>query len=277
VKRFGAAVEASVETIIDEKVFHRVQALHSIHSYYAAISRHCASLQEGKLRDYEFVIEISSCFERSAKLARSLERSIPDRVYSQLFKRTRRDNWTYDTLGPLVDNVCEGFLGIANDFKGHGDVFWSMAHSLLMTAFPRFSDEPNGMTPSQQRLAMKLVEKVRDNVNGYYPAITRVLLATIGPYNEGGTQANRTAFNLLRDAFYAELKSLRVLAARDPARIQDYLPENVAYEIVTDTLVHTYSDGATTSTSLRQLSHLIPLDLTHDANLHLEQPPPERE
>jgi hypothetical protein len=274
-KRFGAAVKAAVETLIGERVFHRVQALYSIHQYYKTMAQQLDGLQGITPRDYSFVFEVGDCFKLSASLAHRLERAVPPRLYLQLFARSRRDARTYDLLHTLVENVCEGFWGIANKYKGFNDVFWSMTINLQRQAFPMFSDEAVGMTPFQQQLAIKLLQKVRDNMNGHYPAVTRILLAWIGPYNQGGRQANRTAFNILRDGFYAELKSLRVLAARDPACIRDFLPDNVAYDVGTDTLVHSYSDGATASTSLRQLNHLIPLDLTHEANLHLEQPLPD--
>jgi hypothetical protein len=38
------------------------------------------------------------------------------------------------------------------------------------------------MNPLQQQLAVQLIDKLRHNMDGWYPAISRVLLATIGPY-----------------------------------------------------------------------------------------------
>jgi hypothetical protein len=110
------------------------------------------------------------------------------------------------------------------------------------------------MTPFQQRLALKIVDKLKDNMRGYYPAICRVLLSCIGPYQHQTAQLNRTAFNILKDAVYSELQRFPQLAASKPDKIADYLPDHVTYDAVTNRLAHTYHGGNPIITDLSTLN-----------------------
>jgi len=116
------------------------------------------------------------------------------------------------------------------------------------------------MTPFQQRLALKLIEKLRDNMKGYYPAMCRVLLACVGPYVHQAPQLNRTAFNILKDAVYFELQQFPQLAATKPDKIADYLPDDFTYDVATADLIQTYRNGAQAGTKLSMLN-LSPVNL----------------
>lgn len=94
--------------------------------------------------------------------------------------------------------------------------------------------------------------KLDENMNGFYPAICRVLLACIGPYGQSGGQPNRTAFNILKDAIYHELQRFPGLAATAPEKVGDYLPDNVTYDPSTSHLTHTYRGGAQVVTNLQR-------------------------
>lgn len=273
--RFCKAFEAATETLIEGRTFHRVQAMYSCHRTFETIARFCNDLQRRKSDDYTVALAAAQCFQTAAALARRAERECTPGTYAQMFRTAAGRDYAISMFGVLVDDTYEGLEGVANHFAGLDDLFWSMGHNLVRTVYGRFGGETAGMTPLQQRLSMKILRKVRDNMNGYYPAITRVMLAMIGPYNAPPDQTTRSSFNILRDAFYAELKSLRVLAARSPEKVLDYLPPNVTYDVTRDVLVHTYSGGSTTETDLRALNYLVPLDLTHPANLCAQQPKPD--
>jgi hypothetical protein len=120
--------------------------------------------------------------------------------------------------------------------------------------FPSIGMQPDGLTPFQQRLAIKLVENLALNTKGFYPAISRVLLACVGPYAHNVQQTNQTAFNILKDAVYFELLQFPELAATKPDKVGDYLPDNVTFDVATTDLVHTYRGGGQTVTRLSSLN-----------------------
>lgn len=273
-KRFGKAFEAATETLIDAKTLDHVRAMDSCLSTFERLAYLCDEIQQEKSRDHSLAYEVARCFESAAKFAGRIQASCPAHSYRELFATdTRKDDNSIEVFGILVDVVYKGLEGAASRFAGVGDPFWTMSHSIFSIVYGRFSNQPSGLTPLQQRLMIKMLKTVRDNMNGYYPIITRVMLAVIGPYNEPTRQENRSPFNILRDAFYAELKSLRVLAVRAPNKVAEFLPPNVTYDAGRDVLIHTYSGGSVAETDMRSLSQLVPLDLAHPANLHFGQPP----
>ncbi len=107
-------------------------------------------------------------------------------------------------------------------------------------------------------------------MKGFYPAISRVMLACVGPYERNALQPGRTAFNILRDGMYLELKKLPLLAASKPKKLLDFLPDNLSFEYADSTLTHTYRDGAKVSTNLRTL--LLPAVSLVDPALRRPQP-----
>jgi hypothetical protein len=87
----------------------------------------------------------------------------------------------------------------------------------------------------------------------FLSAISRVLLATIGPYAENPAIAKRTAHVILKDAVYKELKKLPTLHAKNPEKIANFLPSSVAYDAATNTITHTYRGGGKARTNLGAL------------------------
>jgi hypothetical protein len=96
-----------------------------------------------------------------------------------------------DVLETLVEIVYEALAAISNRFKGFEDPFWMTAIESFQEAFPSIGQQPDGMTPFQQRLALKIMEKLGDNMKGFYPAISKALLSCIGPYHQQAAQPNR--------------------------------------------------------------------------------------
>ena len=140
------------------------------------------------------------------------------------------------------------------------DAFWDTAIETFHNGFPSIGAQPDGMTPFQQRLALKLIGKLSHNMKGFYPAVSRVLLACVGPYVHQAPQPNRTAFNILKEAVYFELKQFPQLAATKPDKIADKLPDNVTYDVATTDLVQTNRSGTKRVTKLSTLN-LSPIDL----------------
>jgi hypothetical protein len=109
------------------------------------------------------------------------------------------------------------------------------------------------MDPLQQRVVLKLVEKVRESLEGYYSPLSRQALAVIGPYAGKGEAKGRTAFKICRDLLYREMRAFPALHASDPAREVSFLPTNVRYDPETTELVHRYSFGDEDRTNLTTL------------------------
>jgi hypothetical protein len=159
----------------------------------------------------------------------------------------------HDVLETLVEIVYEALNGISNKFAGFNDPFWMLAIGVIHDIFHSVGKEPDGITPFQQRLILKIIGKLKDNMNGFYPAILRVLLAAVGPYEHQAPQPNATAFNILKDAMYIVLRRLPKLADKKPRKLSDYFPPTVSYNVETKRITHTYRSGSAVVTDVSKL------------------------
>jgi hypothetical protein len=176
-----------------------------------------------------------------------------------------------DVVDAIADLVYESLACVANDFKGADDNAWFHVIGVMSDIYPQFGSEPAGMDPLQQHLALKLTDKLRHNMEGWYPAISRVLLMTVGPYAKAPQPKSRTAFTILMDVTYRELQKLPVLYAKKPEKLSDFLPPSVTFDPATNSLTHLYRDGQTVITALLDLQ--IPdIDLCDEQNWNLTEP-----
>ncbi|HVA13778.1 MAG TPA: hypothetical protein VNF99_11050, partial [Stellaceae bacterium] len=178
---------------------------------------------------------------------------------------TKTQNHRHDLTQVIAGIVYESLASVANGFLGYNDDAWLYAHGIFDKLYPQFGDVPPGLDPIQQQVAIKLVAKLRDNMQGWYPAISRVLLAAIGPYEQKPESKVRTAFLILKDAVYTELQKLSGLHVDKPSKTGDFLPQNVTYDAVSDTLTHVYSGGSQQTTTLRDLT-ISEIDLFDEIN-----------
>ena len=173
--------------------------------------------------------------------------------YDSLYANTK-DRRDFNVLDYLSEAIVEVLYSFANDFEGHEDAFWSTAIDIVNGLFGRFGDQPDGMDPLQHRVAIKFIDKVKENMDGWYPALTRVLLPVIGPYEDPANKNPNSAYSILRKAFYAELMRFPELYEKDPEKAGDFLPKNVRYDAKSAALVQIYLLGQERSTNLRTLS-----------------------
>ena len=109
------------------------------------------------------------------------------RTFEGLFVSDPKE-FGHDLLESLVDMVYEPLAFISNKFVGVNDEFWHTCISTFMHVYPSHGEgHHDGMNPFQQRLALKLIDKLRDNMNGFYPAICTVMLACVGPYKQNAS------------------------------------------------------------------------------------------
>jgi hypothetical protein len=259
-QRFNSAAERCYTTLIEVGIIHHSHAAFSVQSFYRTLFMMKAlELQKADRRDFNLPHEMYNSVDLAMKMADKLLASLDADQYQALYVN---DPTVYrsDVLETLVDIVYEALAAISNRLKGVDDAFWTTVIEVLLKGFRPHGAEPDGMTPFQQRLALKLIDKLRDNMKGYYPATCRVLLAWVGPYVHQAPQTNRTAFNILKDAVYFELQQFPQLAATKPDKIRDYLPDNVTYDVATTDLIQTYGDGKQAVTRLSMIN-LSPVDL----------------
>ena len=155
-----------------------------------------------------------------------------------------------DSIAELVISVLEN---TAHDFGGFEDKLWPMAREIWDATLPRFGAQPEGMDALQQRVTLKLIEKTRESMEGWYSPLPRLALAIIGPYAPKGETADRSAFKICRDMFYRELKAYPAFQQADPERAKSFLPNNVRYDPSTSELFHRYSFGQEDHTNLNAL------------------------
>jgi hypothetical protein len=155
-----------------------------------------------------------------------------------------------DSIAELVISVLEN---TAHEFGGFEDKFWPMAREIWDATLPRFGAQPQGMDALQQRVTLKLIEKTRENMEGWYSPLPRLALAIIGPYAPKGETAERTAFKICRDMFYLELKAYPSFYESDFERAKSFLPKNVRYDPSTSELIHRYTFGQEDHTNLNAL------------------------
>ena len=251
--RFNSAAERCYTTLIEEGHVYEAQAAFSIKEFYSSIFMKAYTFQKGTEYDHRATIEMILAVRLATRMANKLLASVGETSYHALFV-SNSSVYRHDVLETLVEIVYEALTSIGNSFRGVDDPFWMLAIGVMHDVFHSVGDQPDGMTPFQQRLALKLIRKLNENMRGFYPAVSRVLLVTVGPYHHRAGQPNRTAFNILKDAVYVALRRLPQLARTKPDKIEDYLAPNVAYRPETSQLVHTYRGGAQNITDLLALN-----------------------
>lgn len=251
--RFNAAALRTFETLIAERKIQHSYAAHRIKNFYKSAFLGLYKIQTNPAYDFPHVMVPTESVANAIKLAVKLMASLSDRSYDQLFLKDLTNERRHDLLEVLVEIVFDSLNAISNEFNGPGDPFWNMARSTLSDVFPQFDEQPDGMTPFQQRLAIKIVGGLNKNMRGWYPAISRIVLSTVGPYKENGRQQNRTAANILKDASYIELQRLPELAEQKPEKLGDYFPSHISYDPESNVLTHTYASGSQAITDLSQL------------------------
>jgi hypothetical protein len=150
-----------------------------------------------------------------------------------------------DVVDTIASIVYESLACVANAFAGGDDDAWVHVIGVFHDIYPPHESEPVGMNPLQQQLAVQLIKNLRHNMDGWYPAISRVLLATIGSYAGHPQFSKRTASVILKDAFYKELQKLPALHAKSPEKLASLFPPSVTYDVAANTITHTYRGGGT--------------------------------
>lgn len=260
IDRLNYGLRSTLATVLDAGDYRwdRSLALMSRHYQMAADDVHRQSRADRDNRDnYQAVIQavIGIDFGLKHLINDTVEHldGLNQKTYDSLYANTK-DRRDFTVLDYLSEAIVQVLYSFANDFEGHKDIFWSTALDIVDAVFGQFGDQPDQMDPLQQRVAIKCIDKVKQNMDGYYPALTRVLLSVIGSYSDPAIKNPNSAFSLFKRAFYAELMRFPELYEKDPEKAGHYLAKDVRYDAENRALVKIYSGGQEESTDLRTLS-----------------------
>jgi hypothetical protein len=178
-KRYNSAARRAIKALIAQRKIQHVYAMYQIANFYEWLFMSAYKIQDSQAPNNSFISEMTRAVELAIEMANHLLANVDAPTYESLFVDQLNDRPS-DMLDALVEITMEAWLGIANRFKGFDDHFWLLAIQSFDKAFPMHRDQPDGVTPFQQRLMIRVLDKLRDNIKGFYPSISRVLLACVG-------------------------------------------------------------------------------------------------
>jgi hypothetical protein len=179
-ERFNHAAEKAYSALIDSKSIWHGTTAHGIKSVYEDVFRRAWTHRKKTEWDSRVLIQMDRAVRTAIELADRLTAALSAEQVRSLYVNNP-DDYRHDLLETLVDIVFDALAYVSNHFEGYGDRFWFLAHDAISKSFPSIGQQPDGMSPFQQRLALKILDKLDDNLHGFYPSISRVLLACIGP------------------------------------------------------------------------------------------------
>jgi hypothetical protein len=258
VSRLNIAAELMVSAEIKHRGFWDDRSTSSVVRIYESIS-HSVLFERSENKHPAYLFELEQGITELSKVMTASLEECDHRDYNILFAEDLEKH-RHDSVDEIAKLVCEGLICISNRFQGVEDPAWSFASEILGEIFERYGDVPVGLSPLQQAVAIRLVNKLKNNMDGYYPTLSRVLLAVIGPYKTKAPEKPGSAAAILKDAVYFELKRLPDLYKKDSKKVAERLPPNVTYNHRTRSLTHTYRGGEQVKTPLDNL-RIRPVDL----------------
>jgi hypothetical protein len=213
---------------------------------------------ERSQKNFDLVFEMQRGVETAIVAAIKLSAGMSPQELSALYKSSSEDRRN-DALEMLTNTVFGAITGMANSFEGYEDPFWSMALDIFRKAFDQYNSDAKYLSPFQQRLALMILDKLDDNLNGYYPAILRVLIWCVYPRLDAKAEEAERPMQILASAVHAKLQTFPAFAGKKPDKVREYLPKNVRYNFITQEFTHVYADGAEASTKIAEGSPAVDL------------------
>ncbi len=257
VKRLNLACELMTECALSKQDYWGCIYLYDMQSSYERV---CDLIGRDTLQEDQTTGAIVSLHFGIRKIYELLLNDFKQtkiRRYQKMFLfKGQRDN--LELVEIVSQIVFKAYLAISNGFDPDSR-HWTTAIGYFMDLFPSIGEEVDGLNPLQQRIMIRFLEKFDHNMDGWYPSLSRVLLALIGPYESRET-TTRTAFVLLKNAVYTRLKkNLPKLYAEKPEKFLDFLLPNVEYDPVANKLTHNYKFGSGSVETF--LDHISPEDV----------------
>jgi hypothetical protein len=254
VDRLNFAAEISIKNLFNSRGAWEATNIYNLVGHYEGIFLK-ARMNKAESQAWRLCGAIGSGVKELIEQTRLYLASLPLDKRQAFYKiddgNAWRDSQVVDAIAKLT---IDYWNSIANDFQGFGDPNWTSALDTWDACFDRYGVQPSGMDPLQQRVALLMRKKIDDNMMGWYPALTRLCLSMLGPYEVKDGSNPDAACGLVRRDFYSRLKKLPQLAKDKPEKFKDYLPPNVSLDVDTETLTYTYSYGTAATTVLSGLT-----------------------
>lgn len=270
IDRLNHAIESTLKVLLAKPSCWHESGWHFIEDNYERLSGEVhAQVRSNRKDNFEALLSMRYGVVELIRIANESLSKLDQHSLHELYIQANSER-SFDLLDRLAEMVFKVLCSFSNDFAGHNDAYWSIALDLFQVVFPRYEDQPSGMNPLQQRVAIKILDKVQDNMRGYYPAVTRVLLAIAWPPSEAANRNDHSAWAILTRAFYFELRRFPNLYAKDAKKAAHYLPPSIKYNAKKKRLSRKFADGSKRSAKLG--THLTCVSLEPDAIRSQAQP-----
>ena len=187
VKRMSRALLLTVKSSLSAGVYWQQHGLGGASDLVSLVAQDISLRIRDDRADYRLIHALQNDLFQMVDVTRNYLGKLDDAVYVSLFFNPNDDiekdmvrDFTF--LDEVAEVVVEYTFSFCNDFMGGEDPFWSTAISVNRHVFGQFMGNTPGFDPLQQRVALKMLRKVDENLEGWYPAISRLFLSTIGFY-----------------------------------------------------------------------------------------------
>jgi hypothetical protein len=258
VKRISRALSLTLESLLSAGAYWQQHGFNGASDLVSSVARDiCRRIREDRA-DYRLIHALQFDLFSMVDKTREHLAELGDDVYARLFVKLKdeADNGSmqdFTLLDEVAEVVVEYAFSFCNEFEGGDDSFWSAAISINQHVFDQFRGEERGFDPLQQRVALKMLRKVDENLEGWYPAISRMFLSTIGYYEPPKEDDKNKPWELFVHAFFFRFQAFPELYDRDKDKAETYLPNDVRYEPERQSIIKTYLGGDERETVLCDL------------------------
>ncbi|PIW28752.1 MAG: hypothetical protein COW30_06795 [Rhodospirillales bacterium CG15_BIG_FIL_POST_REV_8_21_14_020_66_15] len=258
IKRVSRALLLTVKSLLLARSYWPQHGLHGASDLVSSVARDICQRVRNNRADYRLVHALEFDLFQMVDKTRKHLGELDDGVYARLFFKPKDDAEKdmvrdFTLLDEIAEVVVDYAFSFCNDFEGGEDSFWSSAISINRHVFDQFGGNEAGFDPLQQRVALKILRKVDENLEGWYPAISRMFLSTIGFYEPPKEEDKNKPWELFVHAFFYRFQAFPEFYDKDRDKAETYLPNDVRYDPKRRSIIKTYLGGDEQETALSGL------------------------
>jgi len=258
VKRTSRALLLTLKALLSARAYWQQHGLQGASDLVSSLARDiCQRIRDDKA-DYRLIHALEfDLFQAVDETHKHLEK-LDDKTYGRLFFKPKDDTEKdmirdFTLLDEVAEIVVEYAFSFCNYFEGGEDPFWHSATAFDRHVFRQFAGDVEGFGPLQQRVALKVLRKVDENLEGWYPAISRMFLSTIGFYGPPTEENRNRPWELFVHAFFYRFQAFPEFYEKDRDKAETYLPSDVRYDLERRSIIKTYRGGEERETVLSDL------------------------
>lgn len=263
-RRLNAATEKALVATLDSGHYWEVSDFFHVGDVYksamldVAVKIEKAQKSKTDVVDDRLLSELTSGICKLIKTTRESLGDLPAARRVNLYAKKEKDH-EHHIVEAIAELAYDSLAMISNGFDGDHYPSWHFALEWMDASFGHWHHEGAGMDPLQQRIAIKLLAKVRENMKGWYPAISRPLIAVMDPLGHKANPEGAHPYRLLEEMLFCEWQKFTTLAAASPEKLKHYLPTNIRYDKSKNCFHHRYASGdEQMGTDLNELPHPAP-------------------